>query len=155
MVGGARAATIALAVVALACCATQPAAAPRKIDSAPRVSALKDPLPDHRAEAFFSVNTGGDQMTLSRKQAGLELVVRYQAKELRQTIASCEEPSTGSALGGGTERELEVALCGGEYWLIAEPGQVLVERKDSTPPALVSAIPLPWSSVRAQAARDR
>jgi hypothetical protein len=127
----------------------------RPLDQAPRETTLRTPLPDRQAVAFFAVDTGGDQLSTSRKEAGLEVVVRFRSRELRQTIASCADPSTGSALGGGTERELEVALCGGEYWLIAEPGRVVVERKDSTPPAQVCGIALPWTDVRAHAAEVR
>lgn len=122
----------------------------RPLDRTPRSVPTKSSLPERTALAFFALNTGGDQMTLSRKQAGLEAVVRYQDKELRQTIASCSDPSLGSALGGGTDRELEVAFCDGEFWLIAEPGRITVERKDQPTVRVVSSIPLPWPTVRAR-----
>ena len=49
-------------------------------------------------------------------------------------VAQCSRIAGGNALGGGTKRELEVALCEGgqanrgEYWLISEPGVVSVQR---------------------------
>jgi hypothetical protein len=116
----------------------------------PRESAVAPPLADRTAVAFFDLDTGGDQMSNSRKDAVLEVVVRYRAKELRQMVATCAQPSLGSALGGGTPRELEVALCDGEFWLIAELGKVWVERKDAPHTGAVAVIGLPWSDVRAQ-----
>ena len=48
-----------------------------------------------KAEAFFMLDTGGDQMSSRGKEAGLVVVVRYGAKELRQNVASCREPALG------------------------------------------------------------
>jgi len=101
---------------------------PRPLDAEPVRTLLKTPLPPGRAEAFFAMNTGGDQMTLRPKEAGLMVVVRVGTDEYRQTIASCPDFGLGSALGGGTERELEVAMCDGEFWLMSEPGSVSVVR---------------------------
>ena len=66
-------------------------------------------------------------MGQTTRPARLEAVVRVKDQELVRTIAACQSPSTGSALGGGGERELEVALCDGEFWLVSEPGVVRVE----------------------------
>ncbi|MBI4680999.1 MAG: hypothetical protein HY753_07300 [Nitrospirae bacterium] len=94
---------------------------------------LSSPMPAGKAYAYFDIYTGGDQMTSKRKEAGLVFVVRYGSSEFRQTIASCREPGHGSALGGGTERELEMAICDKEYQLISEPGAVFVVRTDEKP----------------------
>ena len=75
---------------------------------------------------MFALNTGGDQMTTTAREAGLVVIVRVGADEYRQTVASCPDPGLGSALGGGTERELEVAICNGEFVLVSEPGLVTV-----------------------------
>jgi hypothetical protein len=105
----------------------------RILNTEPVKVLLKTPLPPGRAEAFIALDTGADQMMRSRKEAGLMVVVRSENNEYKQTIASCQNPSLGSALGGGTERELEVAICDGEYWLISEPGVVSVLRMDKEP----------------------
>jgi hypothetical protein len=82
-------------------------------------------------------------------------VVRVEGDEYRQTIASCRNPGLGSALGGGTERELEVALCNGEYWLVSEPGTVFVVRMDKKPDGeQVTRFDLP-GSVRAVRPQER
>ena len=91
---------------------------------------LKQPLDKGLAEAYFKLNLSGDQMMQKARKAELLLVVRYEDKEYRQVIAKCKHPSLGNVLGGGTVRELEVALCNGEYWLISEPGSVIVLRMD-------------------------
>jgi len=88
-------------------------------------------------------------MVLARKTPRLSVLVRYQSNTLQQTLASCAEPSMGSALGGGTERELDVALCEGEFWLIAERGAVWVEERSTTPARVVAQFQLPWPDVRA------
>jgi hypothetical protein len=111
-------------------------------------------LAEGRAEAFFTLDTGKDQMTEKSRPAALVLVVRYRSEELRRPVATCKAPSLGSALGGGTERELEVALCDGEFWLVAEPGRVLVMRMDSTPKTVVE-VALPWPNVRAVKPKER
>lgn len=111
----------------------QTGAVRRPLDTKPVRIHLQTSVPPGRAEAFFELDTGGDQMTQRPKEAGLIIVVRVGIDEYRQTIASCHEPSLGSALGGGTERELEVAICDGEYWLVSEPGSVSVVRMDRKP----------------------
>ncbi len=88
-------------------------------------------------------------MVLERKTPRLRVLVRYESKTLSQTLASCAEPSMGSALGGGTERELDVAFCEGEFWLIAEPGAVWVEDRSTTPARVAAKFQLPWPEVRA------
>lgn len=129
--------------------------APRALDTRPTKTKLATPLPAGRAEAKFALNTGGDQMAQRPKEAGLMVVVRVDGKEYRQTIASCRDPGLGSALGGETERELQVATCRGEYWLISEVGHVSVMRVDRKPEGEeVARIPLP-AGVRAVAAPDR
>jgi hypothetical protein len=116
---------------------------------------LQTPVPPGRAEAFFKLDTGGDQMTQRPKEAGLMVVVRVGIDEYRQTIASCQDPGLGSAFGGGTERELEVAICDGEYWLVSEPGTVSVVRMDKkTGGEPVTRFDLP-DSVRAVGPQDR
>lgn len=51
-----------------------------------------------------------------------------------ESVAQCEQIYTGTTLGGGTARELQVVLCDGdwnndgEYWLISERGVVSVRR---------------------------
>jgi hypothetical protein len=103
------------------------ARAPRPLDAAPRETKLAMPLPPGRAEATFEIDTGGDIMGAPPRQAGLAVIVREGSKELRQTIASCDQASRGSALGGGG-RVLDVAICGRVYRLVARPGVVVVER---------------------------
>jgi hypothetical protein len=61
---------------------------------------LQTPVPPGRAEAFFMLDTGGDQMTQRPREAELMVVVRMAHDEYRQTIASCRYPGLGSALGG-------------------------------------------------------
>jgi hypothetical protein len=108
--------------------APEPASAPqpRTLDAEPIPSKLQTPLPEGRAEALFTLNTGGDQMTTTAREAGLVVIVRVGDEEYSQTVASCPDPGLGSALGGGTERELEVAICNGEFILVSEPGRVSV-----------------------------
>jgi hypothetical protein len=103
------------------------------LDAKPVNVRLKIPLPPGRAEAFFKLDTGADQMTQRAKETGLVVVMRIGGDEYSQTISSCRDPGLGSALGGGTERELQVAICDGEYWLISEPGTVTVLRVDRKP----------------------
>ena len=99
---------------------------PRELDTLAFRTEQQPPLPDGRGRALFSLNTGADQMTETSRQAGLVVVVRVGEYEYRQTIATCPDPGLGSALGGGTKRELEVAICNGEYILVSEPGLVSV-----------------------------
>jgi hypothetical protein len=136
----------------LAACPTADNQAParRSLDSTPVRSQLATPLRRGHAEAFFTLNTGADQMGQRPKEAGLVVVVRVGTDEYRQTIASCRDPGLGTALGGGTERELEVAACDGEYHLISEPGTVTVLRVDRQPPGdVVARFDLPNRSTRA------
>jgi hypothetical protein len=126
--------------------APEPAVKARSTDLEPRIVQLASPLPAGRVEAFFALDTGGDQMTLARKEAGLVVVVRFDRTELRRTIASCREAALGSVLGGGTETVLEVAGCDGEYWLISEPRQVRVDRVapgGATTPIARTSLPSP------------
>lgn len=141
----------ASALLFVACPATDnQAAARRPVDSVPVKSRLATPLPRGHAEAFFTLNTGADQLGQRPKEAGLVVVVRVGADEYRQTVASCREPGLGTALGGGTDRELEVAACDGEYHLISEPGTVSVLRVDQQPPGeVVARFNLPDRSTRA------
>jgi hypothetical protein len=122
----------------------------RPHDSQPRTSHLSAPLPPGKAEAFFALDTGKDQMTDRSMDAGLVVVVRYASTELRQTVATCRDPALGSALGGGTDTVLEVAGCDGELRLISRPGQVRVERmgKDDAS-TTIARISLPNSDMRA------
>jgi hypothetical protein len=129
----------------------------RADDSEPRTSKLSIPLPSGASEALFAVDTGGDQMTTgARKAARLVLIVRYGASEIRQIIASCRETALGSALGGGTPTDLEVAGCDGEYRLVSIPGEVLVQRiDDGHSPSTVTRIPLPSKGMRAVSPTNR
>ena len=93
-------------------------------------------------------------MTETSRQAGLVVVVRVGEDEYRQTIATCPDPGLGSALGGGTERELEVAICNGEYVLVSEPGLVaVVPVQDGVEGDAIARFELP-NSVRAVSARE-
>lgn len=103
---------------------------PRALDVKPVKHRLKTPLPAGRAEALFEMVLTGDQMSMTSTEVGLSIIVRHGDMEYRQIFASCRRPSSGSALGGGTERILEVAICNGEFWLISEPGLVSVHRMD-------------------------
>jgi len=142
-------------VTACAPTGSESGAARRALDAVPVHVRLATPLPAGRAEAFFKLDTGGDQMTRRPKEAGLVVVVRIESNEYRQTIASCVDPGLGSALGGGTERELEVAICDGEYWLVSEPGIVSVVRMDRKPNGQqVARFDLP-GGVRAVRPQDR
>ena len=122
----------------------------RPVDTAPETTRVTEPLPAGRVEAFFALHTGADQMTERGKEAGLVVVVRFADRELRQTIASCTDPALGSALGGGTARELEVAMCNGEFRLLSEPGVVRVTRTDKQPAGeVVATFALPAAAMRA------
>jgi hypothetical protein len=91
------------------------------------------------ARASFDVYTGGDQMTQSvSPPRRLDLVIAFAAHEYRRSIATCADPAVGSALGGGTPRELDVAYCDGEYWLISEAETIRVDR--IRPPADTSEV---------------
>lgn len=127
----------------------------RSLDATPRRSAFTPALPAGSAQAFFALDTGRDQLA-SAKEAGLELVVRFGATELRQTIASCAEPALGSALGGGTSAVLEVAICGSEIWLQTREGRVFASRVDGPGRETVLAtIALPAGVARAVSPPDR
>jgi len=65
-------------------------------------------------------------MNETSREAGLVVAVCVGADEYRQAITTCPDPGLGGALGGGTQRELEVAICNGEYVLVSEPGLVSV-----------------------------
>lgn len=104
----------------------------RSLDAAPVRIQLAQPLPTGHAEAFFRFETGGDQMTYTEKEVGLMVVVRNGNSEYRKMIASCPDPGRGSALGGGTEIVLDVAICDGEFWLMSYPGYVTVLQVDQS-----------------------
>jgi hypothetical protein len=149
----------ALSVFLLACSSTEtpaPAAGAQfsAPDAQPTKTKLQLPLPEGKAEAQFRLYTGGDQMTGVSRQASLVVVVRAGEDEYRQTIATCPDPGLGSALGGGTERELEVAICNGEYVLVSEPGLVsVVLVENGAEGKVVARFELP-SGVRAVGARE-
>ena len=101
------------------------------------------------------MDTGGDQMTRTSRQAGLVVIVRVGDDEYRQTIATCPDPGLGSALGGGTERELEVAICNGEFMLVSEPGLVsVVPIENGSEGKPIARFELP-SGVRAVNAKEK
>ena len=126
----------------------------RTIETAPVKHSLKTPLPQGLVEAFFELNTDGDQMSERPKEAGLVVVVRIGDTEYRQTIASCKVPGLGAEYGGGTTRELEVAMCNGDYWLVTEPGSVQVIRKNTHPEQSITQFKLP-GNVRAVTPANR
>jgi len=126
----------------------------RPVDGTPRRSVLDTGLPPGIAEASFQLDTGGDQGSAT-KQAGLEVVVRFARVELRQTVASCDEPALGSALGGGSNGLLEVALCGAEFWLTTGDGKVIAKRHAEQGSDLeVANIQLPDGIVQATRPKD-
>ena len=121
----------------------------RPLDGTPRRSVLTTELPPGIAEASFQLDTGGDQGSATR-QVGLEVVVRFARVELRQTVASCDEPALGSALGGGSNGLLEVALCGAEFWLTTGDGKVVAKRHaEQGSDSEVANIPLPSGILQA------
>lgn len=123
---------------------------PRQLDSAPVEREIRTPLPPNVVHAFFAAATGGDQMGGVSKQAGLELIVRYDRKELRQTVASCEFPELGSVLGGGEPPLLEVAGCDSEYHLVVEPGEIYVRKLVGSTEMELVHISHPYRNVVAQ-----
>lgn len=95
---------------------------------APKTSVIMGPI------AYLSPNKGGDSAgAAGSSRFVLELHV-IDGRHAIQPVAQCEQVYTGTALGGGTARELQVALCDGdwsndgEYWLISEAGVVSVRR---------------------------
>jgi hypothetical protein len=128
---------------------------PRALDAQPIKTKLQVPLPEGRAEALFSLDTGKDQMGQTSRQAGLVAIVRFGEDEYRQTVATCPDPGLGSALGGGTERELEVAICNGEFMLVSEPNLVsVVPIENGIEGTAIARFELP-SGVRAVSAKDK
>lgn len=123
-----------LMTIFIGCQAEPGGALPQKraLDTTPVRVQLAQSLPANHAEAFFRFNTGGDQMTYTKKEVGLMVVVRNGNSEYRQMIASCPDPGRGSALGGGTETVLDVAICDGEFWLMSYPGYVTVVRVEES-----------------------
>lgn len=122
---------------------------PRRIDTAPRSGRLQRALEHGRAETWFEFDTGGDQMG-GPNEIGLTAVVRYEDRELRQTVASCNDPSKGSALGDLDETQLDLALCDHPFLLISQPGAVLVQRvEDDGTPSDVARFWLPTAVTRA------
>jgi len=126
-----KSASVVLAVFAFAilgACSTE--SRQGGVDSGQSVRATQAKAP----VAYLQANTGGDSMLAKRRHGYvLELHVIDGRHEIKP-VAQCDRISGGSALGGGTERELDVALCEGdaknrgEYWLISEPGRVSVRR---------------------------
>ncbi|OVE76069.1 hypothetical protein BVX98_06605 [bacterium F11] len=117
----------------------------RVIDENPIPRKLSHSLDPGLSEAEFDINTGGDQMSLRRVQAGLVFLVRFQDMEYRQTIDSCNGVGQGTALRDNTEREIDYALCDHkEYWLVTEERKVRVYKDDPhNPNSIVSEIDLP------------
>ena len=113
------------------------------------IRSLAVPLSPDRAEAFFLVETGRDQMTLHRPASRLILVLRYRTTEIRRRVAECRSASRGSALAPSDETNLELAICNGEYWLTTGAGKVRVRRGDSRHGRIVTSLPLPAGIDRA------
>lgn len=85
--------------------------------------------------AYLTAKSGGGNLRGPASGRGvLELHV-IESRRHVETIARCSQIYTGTALGGGTARELQVVLCDGdlnndgEYSLISERGVVFVRRK--------------------------
>jgi hypothetical protein len=106
-------------------------------------------LPSGHAEAFFWIETGGDQMVRGQRRPRLILVVRYGSTEVRRLIATCANPSRGSALAAATATELELALCDGEFWLTTGAGRVVVRRGPTARGPVVATFQLPAGIERA------
>ena len=109
-----------LAIVMLGACSTTP--------QAPKTSAITGPT------AYLKANTGANNTGMpGRPKSVLELHV-IEGRHHVEPVAQCDQIYTGTALGGGTDRELQVVLCDGdwnndgEYWLISEAGVVSVRR---------------------------
>ena len=112
-----------------ACAARAPGTSPGVADSGPG-HAKGGPAP----VAYLWANTGGDSLG-ARGQRGVALEMHViDGDRVVEPVARCDRIAGGSALGGGTPRELQAALCEGdahnrgEYWLISEPGVVSVRR---------------------------
>lgn len=119
--------------------------APRELDPVPIESRLAVPLPAGTAEARFEANTGGDIMGAPAPQSGLWVVVRFADRELRQTIASCDEVTRGNALGDVGGAIIDIAGCDYLYRLVHAPGEIRVEREaeNGGPPVITTRIELP------------
>lgn len=122
-----------LSSVCLASCRSQARgrAEPATEDHPAAESRLQSSLPEGRAEAFFELETSGDQMAQPTKPARLVMVLRHGNTEQRVEISTCKEAALGSALGGGTETVLEVAGCGDFFSLETGAGFVDVRRLTS------------------------
>jgi hypothetical protein len=131
--------------------AAKPLRSKRAIDPVPRESERAAAgLEPARVEAWLELETGGDVMGSSPREAGLVLVVHYERRELRQTLASCAEPALGTELGELTGDTLQLATCGDLYRLVAEPGVVRVDREQADGATVtVTRIPLPNPKLRA------
>ncbi|MCG5052488.1 MAG: hypothetical protein KA712_05975 [Myxococcales bacterium] len=118
---------------------------PRTLDAAPVESTLSAPVAPGIAEARFEVDTGGDIMGAPARQSGLVFVVRFGTRELRQTIASCDEVTRGSALGDLDNGVLDIADCGGLFRLVSRKGEVVVEQElePGAPPRGIARLNLP------------
>ena len=83
-------------------------------------------------------------MGASPRQAGLAVIVRYGRHEERQTVASCDDPARGSALGDTGRPVLDLAACDGLYRLVRRSRTVVVERESGDAGIeVVSTIRLP------------
>jgi hypothetical protein len=123
--------------------------------------------------AYFFANTGSD-MWLAERSRPYTLEVHLSFKDvdefdgeindvlIKETIAECEQISGGTALGGGTEREIGVALCEGDephagiYWLISEPGELTVRKGwETQPQKIVLTYRMPTPNLRAIAKEEK
>jgi len=109
-----------LAIVMLSACSTTP--------SEPTNAGITGPI------AYLKANTGTNNASIpGRPRSVLELHV-IDGRHHVEPVAQCDQIYTGTALGGGTARELQVVLCDGdwnndgEYRLISEVGVVSVRR---------------------------
>jgi hypothetical protein len=126
----------------------------RPIDPKPVVSKTSATTPSTATTAFasFYLDTSGDQMQALGKEAGLGVAVWWGDHRMSQTFASCDYTGRGSALGGGTETHLEVAVCDDrEFWLMTHHGRVIVEEVLTSTRVPIIGIALPPGIDRARA----
>ncbi len=91
------------------------------------------------AEVSIAINTGGDQMSVRRVQAGLVLVVRYGNTYAHQTFASCN--SSGYGGDPSDPYSLGIECDGRTFFLVQEKESIRVT--DGIGGNTVVSIPLP------------
>src|SRR3546814_7990259 len=93
----------ALSIAMLGACSGQ---------QAPGASASTDPSPAHSPApvAYLQADTGGDSMGAPAKAGHVLEMHVIDGGHAIEPVAQCRRISSGSALGGGTERELQVEI---------------------------------------------